>query len=95
MANQKVTQLPQLYNVSLNDWLYIVDVSDTTDDPNGSSKKILVSDAILTVTGFTYSNNQFTLNLSNGSSVTSDPINVMTGLTVNGDIITTTISAAT
>ena len=40
MANQKVPQLPVLTAVTGEDLFYVVDVSDTTDDPTGSSKQI-------------------------------------------------------
>lgn len=47
MANQKVPQLPILSDVTGADLFYVVDVSDTTDDPTGSSKQI-TRDEILT-----------------------------------------------
>ena len=47
MANQKVPQLPILSDVTGTDLFYVVDVSDTTDDPTGSSKQI-TRDEILT-----------------------------------------------
>jgi hypothetical protein len=47
MANQKVPQLPVLSAVTGDDLFYVVDVSDTTDDPTGSSKQI-TRDEILT-----------------------------------------------
>ena len=47
MANQKVPQLPVLSTVTGDDLFYVVDVSDTTDDPTGSSKQI-TRDEILT-----------------------------------------------
>lgn len=47
MANQKVPQLPILSTVTGVDLFYVVDVSDTTDDPTGSSKQI-TRDEILT-----------------------------------------------
>jgi len=47
MANQKVPQLPILSAVTGDDLFYVVDVSDTTDDPTGSSKQI-TRDEILT-----------------------------------------------
>jgi len=40
MPNQKVPQLPVLTAVKGDDLFYVVDVSDTTDDPTGSSKQI-------------------------------------------------------
>ena len=67
MANQKVPQLPILSAVTGDDLFYVVDVSDTTDDPTGSSKQI-TRDGIL---------------------------ENITGLTVNGVLTATTISANT
>ncbi len=43
MADQKLTQLPILASASTTDLLYIVDVSDTSQSPQGTSKKIQVS----------------------------------------------------
>lgn len=40
MANQKVPQLPILTAITDADLFYVVDVSDTTDDPTGSSKQV-------------------------------------------------------
>ncbi len=40
MPNQKVPQLPILTAITGSDLFYVVDVSDTTDDPTGSSKQI-------------------------------------------------------
>lgn len=46
MANQKVPQLPILSAVTGDDLFYVVDVSDTTDDPTGSSKGITRDDIL-------------------------------------------------
>ena len=40
MANQKLTDLTELTSVALDDLLYVVDVSDTTDSVDGTSKAI-------------------------------------------------------
>ncbi len=40
MADQKLTDLPELMSIENNDFVYVVDVSDTTDSPEGTSKKI-------------------------------------------------------
>lgn len=40
MPNQKVPQLPVLTDITDADLFYVVDVSDTTDDPTGSSKQV-------------------------------------------------------
>ena len=40
MANTKVTDLTEVTTVASGDFLYVVDVSDTTDSSAGSSRKI-------------------------------------------------------
>jgi hypothetical protein len=47
------------------------------------------------VTGFTYNDNVLTIKQNNGQSDLTALINTMTGLTVNGTLIATTISATT
>lgn len=42
MADENLTDLPELTAPKGNDWLYIVDESDTTDDAEGSSKQVEV-----------------------------------------------------
>lgn len=39
MANRKLTVLPELTAISDDDFAYIVDVSDTSESPDGTSKK--------------------------------------------------------
>ena len=39
MANKRITDLDEKVNVIDNDWVEIVDTEDTTDSPEGSSKK--------------------------------------------------------
>jgi len=39
MANRKLTVLPELTSLDDNDWGYVVDVSDTSESPQGTSKK--------------------------------------------------------
>lgn len=53
MANEKLPQLPVLTVASGGTLLYVVDVSDTTDDPTGSSKQITRDNLLTNVTGFT------------------------------------------
>lgn len=89
MANEKLTSLVELTTPDDNDWLYIVDVSDTSSGATGSSKKILRGNAYSYATGFTYNNaNQFSLNLNNNTSLTAS-FNIVTGLTVNGNLTVT------
>jgi len=40
MANRKLTALPELTALDDNDWDYAVDVSDTSESPQGTSKKV-------------------------------------------------------
>lgn len=51
MPDQKLTVLPQLTTPAADDLLYIVDVSNTSEDPAGSSRRVLVSDACQAVAG--------------------------------------------
>ena len=53
MANEKLPQLPILTAVTGDDLFYVVDVSDTTDDPTGSSKGITRDDILQNITGLT------------------------------------------
>jgi len=43
MAGIKVTDLPSLATAASDDILYIVDISDTTESPEGTSKKITLA----------------------------------------------------
>jgi hypothetical protein len=40
MADRKITDLPELTSIAGGDFLTVVDVSDTTESPEGTSKKI-------------------------------------------------------
>lgn len=53
MANEKLPQLPSLTAITGQDLFYVVDVSDTTDDPTGSSKGITRDDILKNITGLT------------------------------------------
>lgn len=47
MAGKKITELPELGSTpAAGDWLPIVDVSDTSESAEGTTKKVLYSDAI-------------------------------------------------
>jgi hypothetical protein len=48
MAGRKITQLPTLTTPAATDKLVIVDVSDTSESPQGTSKQIAVSNLGLT-----------------------------------------------
>jgi len=49
MASEKLPQLPILSAVTGEDLFYVVDVSDTTDDPTGTSKQITRDDVLKNV----------------------------------------------
>ena len=40
MADRKITDLPELTSIAGGDFLVVTDVSDTTESPEGTSKKI-------------------------------------------------------
>lgn len=44
MASRKLTQLPTATEVTALDKIYIVDVSDTTESPQGTSKQAVISE---------------------------------------------------
>ena len=47
MAGKKITELPELGTTpAAGDWLVVVDVSDTSESAEGTTKKVLTSDAI-------------------------------------------------
>jgi len=46
MANRKLTDLPELTSVADSDLIYIVDASDTSESPEGTSKKIQKSNLV-------------------------------------------------
>lgn len=46
MADIKLTDKSELTNAVSNDWIHIVDVSDTSSDPAGTSKKITVQNIV-------------------------------------------------
>jgi hypothetical protein len=43
MANRKLTALPELTGLDDNDLGYVVDISDTSESPQGTSKKLRFS----------------------------------------------------
>ena len=44
MASRKLTQLPTATEVTASDKIYIVDVSDTSESPQGTSKQAVISE---------------------------------------------------
>lgn len=47
MAGKKITELPELGTTpAADDWLVVVDVSDTSESAEGTTKKVLKSDAV-------------------------------------------------
>ena len=63
--------------------------------PNFNISITGVSSADTFVTGFSYSNNTFTINRNQGQQNLTATINTVTGLTINGNLTATTISATT
>lgn len=70
MAGKKITELPELGTTPANgDWLVVVDVSDTSESPEGTTKKVLKSDAITSdATSGTYT--PTISDITSGSTVT-------------------------
>jgi hypothetical protein len=62
----------------------------TTNILSATTYQNLPVDPDTYVTGFTYSNNKFTIKQNNGQSNLSQIINTVTGFTVNGGLTTTT-----
>ena len=96
MANQKVPQLPVLSAVTGEDLFYVVDVSDTTDDPTGSSKQISRDNILKNITGLTVNGdvnitgNTYVTGVTNTNGVTSTG-----GITFKQVTINSTYSATT
>jgi len=96
MPNQKVPQLPVLSAVTGEDLFYVVDVSDTTDDPTGSSKQISRDNILKNITGLTVNGdvnitgNTYVTGVTNTNGVTSTG-----GITFKQVTINSTYSATT
>ena len=52
MADERLTGRPELTTPDDNDWMEVVDVSDTTDNPAGSTKKTLLSNLVSVLTSY-------------------------------------------
>lgn len=84
MAVKKVTDLTALTSVADDDLFMVVDVSDTTDSDDGTSKKItmdnLRADEFITISGGFYQNNtNFAyFPLSSASTTESSSLNYLT-----------------
>jgi hypothetical protein len=66
MAGVKITDLTPLATAASDDLLYIVDVSDTTESPQGTSKQIEV--------GNMFSSGSYTPTISGETNLTAAPI---------------------
>jgi hypothetical protein len=75
MAGRKITQLPTLTTPAATDKLVIVDVSDTSESPQGTSKQIALSNLV----GYTEYVALLSQNGTNAPTVTTQSNN--TGLT--------------
>lgn len=85
MSNQKVPQLPILTAVTDADLLYIVDVSDTTDDPTGSSKQITREELLTNVSYIDFNTTATTTHLE-GRISWNDTLKTLEVDTENSDV---------
>lgn len=92
---QRLTDRALATGVTVNDLIHIVITGDTSQNPAGSSYKATlqqVSNALATintyVTGYTYNDNTFTI-FDNSGNTYSATIDIVSGLTINGDLVVT------
>lgn len=78
MAGIKITDLTPLGEAAINDLLYIVDVSDTTQSPQGTSKQIEV--------GKMFSSGTYSPTISDGTNGIDANVNLATYIQV-GNIV--------
>jgi hypothetical protein len=96
MANEKLTQLPSLSAASGNTLFYVVDVSDPTDDPTGSSKQITRDNILKNITGLTIDGDvQITGNTYVTGKTETNGITSTGGVTFKQVTINSTYSATT
>lgn len=80
MANKILTNLTALTTPASGDFLYIVDIDDTTDSVAGSSRKITLSNLVsLTNLGVTASAAE--LNILDGATLSVAELNILDGVT--------------
>ena len=84
MANEKLPQLPSLTAITGQDLFYVVDVSDTTDDPTGSSKGITRDDILQNITGLTAT----TISATTYQNLPVDPNYYTTAFTYSNNVFT-------
>jgi len=84
MSNQKVPQLPILSAVTGEDLFYVVDVSDTTDDPTGTSKQITRDEILQNITGLTAT----TISATTYQNLPVDPNYYTTAFTYSNNVFT-------
>lgn len=85
MPNQKVPQLPILTAITDADLFYVVDVSDTTDDPTGSSKQV-TREEILTNVSYVEFNTTATTTHVEGRVHWNDSLKTLEVDTENADV---------
>lgn len=68
MVDKKLTELAELTSVASGDFLYVVDVSDTTDSSDGTSKKITKSN-LVDVSGQTFTSVSITEGTTSSNAV--------------------------
>lgn len=84
MANTKLSALTELTSVASGDLVYIVDVSDTTDGANGTSKKITKSNLVSGLTLADLSDvtaSAAEVNILDGVTSTAAELNILDGVT--------------
>jgi len=84
MANEKLPLLPSLTAITGQDLFYVVDVSDTTDDPTGSSKQITRDDVLKNITGLTAT----TISATTYQNLPVDPNYYTTAFTYSNNVFT-------
>jgi hypothetical protein len=83
MAGIKITDLTALTTAATDDYLCIVDVSDTTSSPEGTTKKIEVNNL--------FENGEWTPTLSGAANACSNPTLIKAFYSRVGNIVTCTI----
>jgi len=85
MANEKLPQLPSLTAITGQDLFYVVDVSDPTDDPTGSSKGITRDDILTEVNQIDFNTTATTTHLE-GRISWNDTLKTLEVDTENSDV---------
>jgi len=84
MADEKLPLLPSLTAITGQDLFYVVDVSDPTDDPTGSSKRITRDEILQNITGLTAT----TISATTYYNLPVDPNYYTTAFTYSNNVFT-------